>query len=453
MEAGAFEAAAAAFAAARDAMPAQLPIALMVANAWRCARNVVREREALQLAFRCLDLSDAAAAYEAGTRLLTVGEADLAQRCFQATVARLPDDAAAWAALAGATRAVGDPARAWQYIERALALRATPTVMLTAGQIRHALGDLAGAHRWLAHAAEARPDHPATRLQQGMTTLLGGLCRAGWAGWEYRQLPQCPTAAQPWHGESLKDAAILVIADQGLGDLFHFLRYVPDLWQHNAARVVIACSTSAVDLLRTSGFDAVPWDALPETDFWVPLLSLPYRLGLDTEHRAEQVPYLRSDRAAPIRSVLPLANRRPRVGLAWSGNPEFLATNLRDLDRESLHEMVQWEEIEWVALQLSTADLEGCASIERPLLAGDWLATARLIDSLDAVVSVDTSLAHLTGAMNVRGFVLLPFSPDWRWGLGRNTTDWYPSLTLVRQPRPRDWKGALRQLRPLLAAI
>lgn len=443
--------AAAAFARARDALPGVTAIALMVANAWRLAGQVVREREALVAAFAHADRSDVDTLHELGTALLNAGAPVEAQACFAESAAQRPRDPAAWSALASATRAAGDPMQAWTHVQRALALQETPAVQLTAAQVRHALGDLPGARQWLQRAERSRPGHGATRLQRAFTSLLGGANREGWSDFEQRPQPGSPNGARDWHGEPLLGHSIVVLADQGIGDHFHFVRYVHELTERGAARVVLACHRSTRSLFAASGFDVVTDDDVPPSDWWVPLLSLPHRLNVDREVFGERVPYLVSagGRAPALPAVAPGARR---IGLTWAGNPAFLGTVLRDLDEALLPELMSWPGIEWVSLQYGADRPAGCEAMHMPPLSGDWLDTAALLATLDGVVSVDTSIAHLAGAMGVPGHVLLPFSPDWRWGLGAAHTPWYPTLTLVRQPSPRDWRGALDQLRTLLTA-
>ena len=455
LEAGRPLDAAHAFAQVRLALPTDYSVALMLANAWQLAGRVAEERAVLQDAWRQVTAQtvvlDVPTTYELGTRLLAVGAAGDARGCFAMVVAHRPHDPAALGALASATRATGDPVAAWPLVQQALALSpALPALLLTAAQIRHALGDLSGALAWLDRADAVRPGHGPTQLQRGQTLLLGGISAAGWAGFEHRARPSGSHHARLWRGEPLTGHSIVVLGDQGVGDQFHFARFIPLLAQRGAREVVVSCHPGAVALFRASGLNAVAAGSAPACDWYVPLLSLPHVLGTDRDVASHGIPYLRTTPAGSVPpTVVPGAPRR--LGLVWKGNPDFLATELRDLDAALLPTLLDIPNIEWVWLQYGEAPRFHHPALTVPPLSSEWLDTAELLASLHGVVSVDTSMAHLAGAMGLPGYVLLPHAPDWRWGLEGEVTPWYPSLTLLRQPAPRDWGSVVDELRRRLA--
>jgi Flp pilus assembly protein TadD len=445
-----FRDAATAFAQAARALPTEWSLHQMTANAWRLAGDIVRAREQLQLAFAAARPTEVEGLFALGSALLDSGAPTEARQCFDQVVVQRPRDPAALAALASARRADGDPEGAWPLIPRALTLaHKMPALFLTAAQIRHALGDTTGARQWLAKAEKIRPGHHLQQVQLAFSHLIEGASAPGWAAFEARGLPALPAGARDWHGEPLEGQTIAVVMEQGLGDLFHFVRYVRRLEARGPARVVVECPASTVSLLVASGFDAVPVGQLPPTDWAVPLLSLPHRLGSDADVASELVPYLHTGTSTFHR---PIYDGHPRVGLVYKGNPAFLSTRLRDLQAADLFAVLGIPEIHWVWLQFGEALPVTTPSLaEAPPLAADWLDTARRLESLDAVVSVDTAVAHLAGAMGVRTFMLTPHAPDWRWGLGSVASAWYPSVTLVRQLAPADWSGAIASLPQLLA--
>ena len=445
-----FRDAATAFAQAARALPTEWSLHQMTANAWRLAGDIVRAREQLQVAFAEARPTEVEGLFALGSALLDSGAPTEARQCFDQVVAQRPRDPAALAALASARRADGDPEGAWPLIPRALTLaHKMPALFLTAAQIRHALGDTAGARQWLAKAEKIRPGHHLQQVQLAFSHLIEGASAPGWAAFEARGLPALPAGARDWHGEPLEGQTIAVVMEQGLGDLFHFVRYVRRLEARGPARVVVECPASTVSLLVASGFDAVPVGQLPPTDWAVPLLSLPHRLGSDADVASELVPYLHTSTSTPPR---PIRDGRPRVGLVYKGNPAFLSTRLRDLQASDMYSVLGIPEVHWVWLQFGEALPAPPPSLaEAPPLTADWLDTAHLLETLDAVVSVDTAIAHLAGAMGVRTFVLAPHAPDWRWGLDAATSVWYPSVTLVRQLAPADWSGAIASLPQLLA--
>ena len=454
LDAGHHAQAAAAFSEIQQALPGDISAALMTANAWRLAGNTVAVRSTLQSVFQqataatsgpaLIDSADVTAVYALGAALLDAGAPSEARRLFERVVRKRPKDPAALGALAGATRADGDPERAWPIVQRAMTLASRqPALLLTAAQIRHALGDLTRARYWLGRAEAVRPLHGPTRLQRALTSLLSGPCAEGWADFEHRGLPTPPdTGAAPWHGEPLHGQSILVTAEQGQGDNFQFLRFVSALAERGASRVVVECHATAHALFVASGFDAVVKGEAPATSWYVPMMSLPHRLGVGAEVAGERIPYMRT--GPPIASRTPNGSRR--YGLVWQGNPAFPATTLRDFDPALLPQLLDIPDIEWVSLQVGASHEIRHDRLSMPELSTNWHDTALLLSRLDGLVSVDTGIVHLAGAMGLPTFVLLPFAPDWRWGLGVDRTPWYPSARLIRQRAPRDWLGVVEQL-------
>jgi Tfp pilus assembly protein PilF len=432
-------------------LPADPAVAQLVANAHRMTGEVATAREVLRTAWARGGWEAPPVAHALGTALLEVGAPAEAVRCFAHVVAQRPADPAGTGALAAATRAAGDPAGAWPLIQRALRLAPrTPAFLLTAAQIRHSLGDLAGAQRWLDQCERERPGHGPTRVQRAYTTLLGGSNAAGWAAYEARPLPHPGTGARGWAGEPLNGGSVLVMAEQGVGDLFQFLRFVPGLAAQGAGTVLVEAPAGTAELLAASGLTPVPRGAHPPTDWYVPLLSLPHLLATDQAVWGERVPYLRPPATA---APLPLPASPPegrRLGVVWAGNPAFPGGVLRHLDPAQLPRLLTVAGVEWVALQQGDDALDAPPAFTTLPTPGSWGDTARWLASMDGLVTVDTGIAHLAGAMGVRTWVLLAHDPDWRWGLGNDRTPWYPTQQLVRQPAPRDWDGAMSQL---LAAL
>ena len=458
LDAGHHAEAAVAFSQIQEALPGEITAALMTANAWRLAGNTIAVRNTLQSVFQqatdansgpaSIEGADVTTIYELGAALLEAGAPAEARQLFARVVRKRPRDPAALGALAGATRADGDPERAWPIVQRAMAIASTqPALLLTAAQIRHALGDLTRARYWLDRAEAVRPQHGPTRLQRALTSLLSGPSVEGWADFEHRGLPTPPdNGAVPWHGEPIERQSILVTAEQGQGDNFQFVRYVSALAERGASRVVVECHATAQSLFVASGFDAVAKGEAPATAWYVPMMSLPHRLGVGADVANGRVPYLQA--GVPATPKAP--GQRRRLGLVWQGNPAFPATTLRDFDPSLLPQILDIPDIEWVSLQVG-AQLEQLDDrLSKPELSVNWLDTARLLMDLDGLLSVDTGIVHLAGAMGLPTIVLLPFTPDWRWGLGIDHTPWYPSARLIRQRAPRDWRSVIEPLAAIL---
>jgi Glycosyltransferase family 9 (heptosyltransferase) len=458
LDAGQYADAAAAFTRVHEVVPGEITVALMVADAWRLAGRTGARRHALVAVFHhvpaspsgatSVDHADLIALHALGAALLDAGAPLEAQSLFERVVRQRPRDPAALGALAGATRAAGDPQRAWPIAQRAMAIAPRqPALLLTAAQIRHALGDLTRARYWLDRAEALRPAHGPTRLQRALTSLLGGPSAEGWADFEHRGLPTPPTTgAAPWRGGSLDGQSILVTMEQGHGDSFQFVRFVDDLVSLGADRVVVECPPSMRALFAASGFHVAGPGAVPGTDWYVPILSLPHWLGRGAEVTSRRVPYLHTGVPGAPRAAQRANASVRRIGVVWQGNPAFPATTLRDFDRALLPQLLEIPAVEWVSLQYGATDVTTSDRIAIPELSPIWLDTAVLLDGLDAVVSVDTGIAHLAGAMGIPTYVLLPFSPDWRWGLGTDSSPWYPSVRLIRQRAPRAWGSVVDDL-------
>ncbi len=446
LEAGDISAAIVAFSLAQQSAPTDQGLVLLLANAHRLAGDTLAARAALVSFYRSVQAGAIPARFTLGVALLETGAPVEAAACFAEVVAALPRDPAALGALAAAKRAVGEPAAGWPIVQRALAIAPKqPAFLLTAAQLRHDLGDLSGALRWLDAADRVRPDHPPTQLQRAYTTLLRGAGAEGWRLFEHRPLPVPDSAAKAWYGEPLPGQSILVTAEQGVGDQFQFLRFLRDLRVLSPEHVVVQCHADAVALLTHNDVTAVARGEWPATDWHVPLLSLPHRLGLADEVRGGAVPYVVPPNARAVGLPSDSAGRR-RLGLVWAGNPAFAGRVTRDLDPALLPVVLDIPEISWVSLQQGEREPGAHPALHRLPPMRDWAATAAVLAQLDGLVTTDTGIAHLAGAMGVRTWLLLQHVPDWRWGLTGDTTPWYPSLTLIRPDAPGDWGSVVRKL-------
>ncbi len=456
LERGEYARAVTAFTRAHETAPAESAIALLLANAHRLAGDLIAARAVLLGAFNTSPPTDPKQRYALGAALLDAGAPAEAADCFTIVVAALPKDPAALAALAGARRSLGQAAQAWPLIQRALVSSTThPAYLLTAAQIRHDMGDRKGALRWLDMADSVRPGHAPTQLQRAYTTLLGGPSAEGWRLFESRPRPVPATSARVWTGEPVHGASILVTAEQGVGDQFQFLRFLQMLGKRSLGPIVVECHADAVSLLTSNGIAAVARGDAPATDWHVPLLSLPHFLGLGDAVCGETVPYLK----APVGLATPAMPEaevgRLRLGLVWAGNAAFSGRVTRDLDPALLPELLATPGVNWVSLQQGAIDpavqaqLAG-AHLLPPLR--DWATTAALLAQLDGLVTTDTGIAHLAGAMGIRTWVMLQHVPDWRWGLTGDTTPWYPTLTLVRPKAARDWGSVVAKVRGMIEA-
>ena len=297
--------------------------------------------------------------------------------------------------------------------------------------------------------------------------LLAGDFEHGFAEYEWRW--QCPQhlesypsrkLSQPlWDGSDLDGRTLLLHSEQGFGDTIQFIRYAPLIAQRGG-RVVAECQEPLIRLLKTvAGIEqlVVRGNALPEFHVHAPLMSLPRILGTTLENIPAQVPYL----IAPKSSIkLKAASASQlKVGIVWAGS----STNQRDRTRSCFlshfFKLLNTPSVAFYSLQKGprAAELAQLAS-ELPIQdlsshLSDFADTAAAVAQLDLVITVDTSVAHLAGAMNKPAWALLSFSPDWRWMLGREDSPWYPSMRLFRQEFPGDWAGLLQQVETALQCI
>jgi hypothetical protein len=262
-----------------------------------------------------------------------------------------------------------------------------------------------------------------------------------------------------WLGESdLTGKTILVHAEQGLGDTLQFLRYVPSIAARGGA-VVLEVQPALLPLLAAqpqlmahlASLHAYG-DALPHFDCHCPLLSLPLALGTMLETIPGGVPYIDADPARVIAWRTELrSGDEPRIGLVWAGAKGHANDRNRSLPLTLLRPLLQRGDLRFVALQREQR--EGDAAIlaaSGVVDAGGRLETladtTAIIAGLDLVITVDTSIAHLAGAMGKPIWVLLPFCPDFRWLIERDDSPWYPSARLFRQTAAGDWAGVVKRV-------
>jgi len=310
------------------------------------------------------------------------------------------------------------------------------------------------------------PENATAHCNKAFTLLLLGDFARGWPlyEWRWRLAVNANTYADRsvpalWLGdESLEGKTILLRSEQGLGDTLQFCRYTQPL-SELGARVILEAQPSLLNLL--ADLDGISQlvaqgSTLPDADYRCPLMSLPLACGtrLSTIPRAHA--YLNSDAAktadwrARLDAHTRLRRGLPLVGLAWSGN----ATNSNDRNRSiPLADVVRHlpDNAQYISLQKEVRDDDARELAARGILNPsedlfDFSDTAALCACMDLVISVDTSIAHLSGALGKTTWVLLPFSPSWRWLLGREDSPWYASVRLFRQDSPGDWHGVMRRV-------
>lgn len=327
------------------------------------------------------------------------------------------------------------------------------------GIILQARGDLAGAAERHRRARDLAPDSPLPPLNLATTLLTGLDLEGGFATLEHRPLPDYGVPLPPrWRGEEVRGKRLLVLAEQGLGDMIQFARFLPSL-ARRGAEVVVACEPDLLRLFATLPVEVCSIaDPLPPADLWLPFLSLGALLKPEVTDLARSVPYL----SAPMQSpVVPPETEGLKVGLVWAAGasikPSYSGRALarRSCPLDAMAPLAALDGISLFSLQKGPAVAELTAS-GLPIhdLSGrlhDLADTAAAITQLDLVISVDTSVAHLTGAMGKPLWLLLAHGQaDFRWGVGTHGTPWYPQARLFRATQA-GWPDLLAEIAAELA--
>jgi tetratricopeptide (TPR) repeat protein len=316
-------------------------------------------------------------------------------------------------------------------------------------------------------ALALKPDHHGAAGNLALALLLAGEFERGWALYESRWQrvesvrSRSGRPVTHWTGRApLAGRSLLLWSEQGLGDTLQFCRYA-SLAAERGAHVALRVQPELVALMQSlAGVHEIGpvQEGEVAADLHAPLMSLPLAFGTRVETIPARDAYLRAPRdrvAAWERRLGP--KTRPRVGLAWSGSPRTEDRGRRSIALAELAASLpaDWD---WISLQRDVKPQDEPALRSHAQLRHfgpelhDFVDTAALCELVDLVVSVDTSVVHLAGALGKPDWVLLPFSPDWRWLLDREDSPWYPSMRLWRQPRPGDWSAVLARVGDALAA-
>ena len=338
--------------------------------------------------------------------------------------------------------------------------------------ITHLLqGEVGKAAACFERARELAPENPEARTFLGYLHLLQGNFSLGWSEHEYRWntphfLRERRKLSQPlWKGEPLNGSRILLHAEQGLGDTLQFVRYAP-LVAARGGNVVLEVQTRLHRLLRHApGAEEVirRGEALPEVDWQCPLMSLPWALGTELNSIPAEVPYVYPDPALVAAWGQRMAGNSLRIGLAWGGSPTFPHERWRSIPMEQLAPLTNLAGTTFYSLQMGpqAGQVKQLGSraqiIDLQDEQEDFADTAAIVANLGLVISIDTSVAHLAGAMSKPVWILLQKSPDWRWLLDREDSPWYPTARLFRQSTLGNWQDVVArvegELRELVAKI
>jgi len=364
-----------------------------------------------------------------GTALLDAGDAAAARRAFNRAINEDPTVAAAWDGLGKAFYDLGQPRRAAEAFRTAAGL----------------------------------PPDPATaRYHRGMALLAAGDFAEGWAEYEYRRNMPSLVPRQydkpSWAGDALEGRRLLITAEQGYGDMIQFARFAP-LAAPRGGAVILEAPAELLPLFAPFA-DALTLVAtedgpVPAADFdcHVQLMSLAGILGVTARTVPAAIPYIGvpPPRAAAWREAM-RGDAGYRIGLAWAGRPSYPQDAQRSMDCAHLTPLTELEGLSLYSLQKDKTTRPMSPALAASLtedfghLPEDFAETAAIVENLDLVITVDTALAHLAGALGKPVWTLLPFAADWRWMRGRADTPWYPAMRLFRQDVAGDWAGVMARV-------
>ena len=398
-----------------------------------------------------------------GNALRDLGRIAEALQSYERAIALKPDYAAAFYNRGNALHGVKRLDEALQTFERAIAL--APDYAEAHNNRGVVLGELArpeAALQSYERATVLEPEYASAHYNLATCRLLLGDFANGWPEYEWRWKleangPQGRNFVQPlWLGkEPLKGKTILLHSEQGFGDTLQFCRYASEVAARDAT-VVLEVQAPLTRLL--SGLEGVTQvistgDPLPPFDYHCPLLSLPLAFRTDLRDIKARIPYIRSDATLTAAWIERLGiTTKPRIGIVWSGNAAQENDPSRSIALADLLPLIS-DRAEWICVQKELRDSDKTLLASRPDIRvvsdelRDFADTAALLELLHVVITVDTSVAHLAGAMGKTVWILLSSPHDWRWLLNRQDSPWYPTARIFRQSSPYGWSNVIADLR------
>ncbi len=407
----------------------------------------------------------AAAHMNRGHLLLQLDRPGEAEESYRHAVAAAPAEAGTHYNLAGALLALDRYEEADHEFAEALRLRpAFPEALVNRGIGFLLTERTTEAISVLRTAIDLRPDFAEAHLNLAVALLQRGGYGEGWQEYEWRfrtadgKNPRRYTEIPEWQGEPLIGKTLLIYQEQGMGDILQCVRFVSALVRMGA-RVLIDCQPGLRRLLRAlpdAGICVDPQAASTGVDLVCPVFSLPRILGITPSSIPAQVPYLNVDAeiAARWQRITGARGGELRVGLAWAGNPAHSNNRRRCVPEALLTDMLSVPGVEFHSLHTSPPGEHDAALLRHHgAEVGDLGEVAGLMSTLDLIISIDTSFAHLAGGLGLPVWLLLNFGGDWRWMQQRTDSPWYPSMRIFRQQHPGDWPGVMARVTDALCRM
>ncbi len=330
------------------------------------------------------------------------------------------------------------------------------------GVCLNALNRVPLARQAFALARHIAPEDPVPVLNEGIAALTMGDYDSGWRDFAARwRLPayarfQRSFPQPPWQGEPLQGKRIFLYAEQGFGDTIQMIRFAPGLMARGAS-VCVEVQPALTDLIARNlkGATIISQGApVPAFDFHCALMDVPRALTISLENLPAPERYLAADPARGERFKRGTMAQK-RIGLCWTGRVQHENNANRSLSLTNLAPLWCYTEVEWISLQRLVPDADRAALTASPLQDWgsdfmDFSATAAAIEALDLVITVDTAIAHLAGALGKEVWILLPFAGDWRWLMNRTDSPWYPTARLFRQEKRGTWDSVIQAVAEVL---
>lgn len=433
-------------------------------------KDTDRPQEAAACFYRVLELDpDNSYAYNnLGLLWMEAGDREQAAACFHRSIALDPGQAAVYNNLGTVLEEQYCLVEAEAAYRRAVELRPNyPEAQYNLGRFLKVLQRLEEAIPYLQRAVALRPGYQEAGYSLASLYLQQGQFTKGWGLYEQsrrRRYGSRYFSAPHWQGEALAGRRILLYWEYGFGDTLQFVRYVPSI-AALAAKVDLWVQPPLAALLENTypGLAVYSGTTAPveNYDYVCSLMSLPVILETCLESIPPTVPYVLHSNGAAVSAWQELlgtmAGRGYKVGLVWAGNPNHKNDDNRSIPFSLLSPLLAVQGISWISLQVGprAGDLVETPS---PVLdvsdrLTDFLDTARLVEQLDLVITVDTSVAHLAGSLGKATWVLLAFDTDWRWLLTREDSPWYPAVRLFRQRKPGDWQEVVARVKAALERL
>lgn len=388
---------------------------------------------------------------------LLIDENAAAEKTFDLVLAESPNAIEALIGKSTAQRRKGDLDDALLTAERAVSLAPdNASARNAAGTIYREMGIFDAAESHFSEALKKSPNDPAPLSNLALLNLLQGEWLKAWPNYETRtalpgfQLSWGMPPVPKWSGEDLNGQAILILSEQGFGDSIQFARFLPAIAE-NAGKTLFAVQPELAPLMESLSANVTiiaPDQSLPDIDFYSLLLSIPGNLKIPGPTDISGEAYLTAPSPSKDLSKAIQNLEGFKVGINWRGAPKHTEDFKRSIDFEALSPIFEIDGVSFVSLDFSDSNHEMPSNIiDVSAHISDFADSAALVDSLDLVISVDTSTVHLAGALGKQCWAMIPFVPDWRWSLKEDTTPWYDSVRLFRQPKRGDWASVIGRIK------